>query len=184
MCKCYTITYMSLTQTDLNTLQIMIEKIVNGAIQKSESQINSKFEAIDRRFDTIDKKFDSIDRKFADIDKRFDSLEQRIDTLEQRFDNLERRMDSLEQRFANLEQRMDSLEQRFANLEQRIEGLEKRMDRLELRMEEGFEAIDARFDRLVPDLIAEIYERHPTEEEFTVLQKRFDDHERGHGVIK
>lgn len=152
MCKCYTITYMSLTQTDLNTLQIMIEKIVDVGVQKFEN----RFDSIDKRFEAIDSRFDAIDRKFADIDKRFDSLEQRIDTLEQRFDSLE----------------------------QRIDGLEKRMDRLELRMEEGFEAIDARFDRLVSDLIAEIYERHPTEEEFMVLKKRFDDHERGHGVIK
>jgi len=44
-------------------------------------EMDKRFEAIDRRFETIDKRFEAIDRRFETIDKRFEAIDRRFDQL-------------------------------------------------------------------------------------------------------
>jgi len=44
-------------------------------------EMDKRFEAIDRRFETIDKRFEAIDRRFETIDKRFEAIDRRFNQL-------------------------------------------------------------------------------------------------------
>jgi len=76
---------------------------VDTTIDALRTDMNTRFERVDKRFELVDKRFDLVDNRFDEVNQRFDGLETRFDGLETRFDRLETRFDQLETRFDRLE---------------------------------------------------------------------------------
>jgi len=67
----------------------------------------------------------------------------------------------------------------FERLHQRIDKIEKRFDAFKLYVDKRFEKVDERFDKLENSLlvsfrqiIEDVYQLHPTRDEFNSLQSR------------
>ena len=109
---------------------------INTTITSMDGKFESKFDALEPRFDAIDARFEGLEPRFGAIDARFDALESRFDA---RFEGLEPRFDAIDARFDALESRFDA---RFEGLEPRFDAIDARFDALEPR----FDAIDAKLE--------------------------------------
>jgi len=61
-------------------------------------------------------------------------------------DHTDQRFDGVDRRFEAVEHRFDVIDQRFKAVEQRLGAVEQRLGAVEHRMDEGFRALNARFD--------------------------------------
>lgn len=57
-----------------------------------QSEMNLRFDMVDRRFDEVDRRFEEIDRRFTEIDRRFDEVDQRFVGVDKRFDAIDSRI--------------------------------------------------------------------------------------------
>jgi len=97
----------------LDSIEQTQNTLVEG--QKAfESNVNMRFEAIDKKFEAIDKKFEAIDIKFEAIDNRFISLEKKMDN---RFNILERKIDAVYEQTAVLTEFKTEATQKFQTIE-------------------------------------------------------------------
>jgi chaperonin cofactor prefoldin len=69
---------------------------VDTTIDALRTDMNTRFDLVDNRFDEVNQRFDLVDNRFDEVNQRFDRLETRFDGLESRFDRLETRFDRLE----------------------------------------------------------------------------------------
>jgi len=49
-----------------------------------QSEVNLRFDMVDRRFEEIDRRFEEIDRRFEEINRRFEEIDRRLDAIEAR----------------------------------------------------------------------------------------------------
>lgn len=92
--------------------------------EQLKSQMNDRFEQIDRRFEEIDRRFEQIDRRFEQIDVRFGQLEQRIDRMESRMD---RRLDDIMLELGKNKQEHEYMASRLFRAEMELDQLKKQM---------------------------------------------------------
>jgi chromosome segregation ATPase len=92
--------------------------------EQLKSQMNDRFEQIDRRFEKIDRRFEQIDRRFEQIDVRFGQLEQRIDRMESRMD---RRLDDFMLELGKNKQEHEYMASRLFRAEMELDQLKKQM---------------------------------------------------------
>ena len=57
-----------------------------------QSEMNLRFDMVDRRFDEVDRRFEEIDRRFDGIDQRFEGVDGRFVGVDKRFDAIDARM--------------------------------------------------------------------------------------------
>lgn len=57
-----------------------------------QSEMNLRFDMVDRRFEEVDRRFEEIDRRFTKIDRRFDEVDQRFVGVDKRFDAIDSRI--------------------------------------------------------------------------------------------
>lgn len=57
-----------------------------------QSEMNLRFDMVDRRFEEVDRRFEEIDRRFTEIDRRFDEVDQRFVGVDKRFDAIDSRI--------------------------------------------------------------------------------------------
>jgi predicted nuclease with TOPRIM domain len=60
------------------------------------TEMNFRFDQVDRRFDQVDKRFEQVDKRFDKIDEKFDKVDARFVAMDARFDALSARFDGLE----------------------------------------------------------------------------------------
>ena len=92
--------------------------------EQLKSQMNDRFEQIDRRFEKIDRRFEQIDRRFEQIDVRFGQLEQRIDRMESRMD---RRLNDIMLELGKNKQEHEYMASRLFRAEMELDQLKKQM---------------------------------------------------------
>jgi hypothetical protein len=63
-----------------------------------QSEMNLRFDMVDRRFDEVDRRFEEIDRRFDGIDQRFDGIDQRFKGVDGRFVGVDKRFDAIDSR--------------------------------------------------------------------------------------
>ena len=63
-----------------------------------QSEMNLRFDMVDRRFDEVDRRFEEIDRRFDGIDQRFDGIDQRFEGVDGRFVGVDKRFDAIDSR--------------------------------------------------------------------------------------
>jgi len=63
-----------------------------------QSEMNLRFDMVDRRFDEIDRRFEEVDRRFDGIDQRFDGIDQRFEGVDGRFVGVDKRFDAIDSR--------------------------------------------------------------------------------------
>ena len=49
-----------------------------------QSEMNLRFDMVDRRFDEVDRRFEEIDRRFDEVDQRFVGVDKRFDAIDSR----------------------------------------------------------------------------------------------------
>ncbi|WP_157373516.1 hypothetical protein [Thermobacillus composti] len=94
--------------------------------EQLKSQMNDRFEQIDRRFEKIDRRFEQIDRRFEQIDRRFEQIDVRFGQLEQRIDRMESRMD----------RRLDDIMLELGKNKQEHEYMASRLFRAEMELDQ------------------------------------------------
>ena len=57
-----------------------------------QSEMNLRFDMVDRRFEEVDRRFEEIDRRFEEIDQRFVGVDKRFDGVDKRFDAIDSRI--------------------------------------------------------------------------------------------
>lgn len=57
-----------------------------------QSEMNLRFDMVDRRFEEVDRRFEEIDRRFTEIDRRFEEIDQRFVGVDKRFDAIDSRI--------------------------------------------------------------------------------------------
>ncbi len=57
-----------------------------------QSEMNLRFDMVDRRFEEIDRRFDGIDQRFDGIDQRFEGVDGRFVGVDKRFDAIDSRI--------------------------------------------------------------------------------------------
>lgn len=63
-----------------------------------QSEMNLRFDMVDRRFDEVDRRFEEVDRRFEEIDRRFDGIDQRFEGVDGRFVGVDKRFDAIDSR--------------------------------------------------------------------------------------
>ena len=63
-----------------------------------QSEMNLRFDMVDRRFEEVDRRFEEIDRRFEEIDRRFEEIDQRFVGVDKRFDGVDKRFDAIDSR--------------------------------------------------------------------------------------
>ena len=63
-----------------------------------QSEMNLRFDMVDRRFDEVDRRFEEVDRRFEEIDRRFTEIDRRFDEVDQRFVGVDKRFDAIDSR--------------------------------------------------------------------------------------
>ncbi len=58
------------------------EDLILELLRELKTDMNSRFEQVDKRFEQIDKRFEQVDRRFDQIDKRFEQVDKRLDRIE------------------------------------------------------------------------------------------------------
>jgi chromosome segregation ATPase len=85
--------------------------------EQLKSQMNDRFEQIDRRFEKIDRRFEQIDRRFEQIDRRIDRMESRMD----------RRLDDIMLELGKNKQEHEYMASRLFRAEMELDQLKKQM---------------------------------------------------------
>lgn len=57
-----------------------------------QSEMNLRFDMVDRRFEEVDRRFEEVDRRFTEIDRRFEEIDQRFVGVDKRFDAIDSRI--------------------------------------------------------------------------------------------
>ena len=57
-----------------------------------QSEMNLRFDMVDRRFEEVDRRFDVIDQRFDGIDQRFEGVDGRFIGVDKRFDAIDSRI--------------------------------------------------------------------------------------------
>lgn len=57
-----------------------------------QSEMNLRFDMVDRRFEEVDRRFEEIDRRFEEVDQRFVGVDKRFDGVDKRFDAIDSRI--------------------------------------------------------------------------------------------
>jgi hypothetical protein len=63
-----------------------------------QSEMNLRFDMVDRRFEEVERRFEEIDRRFDGIDQRFDGIDQRFEGVDGRFVGVDKRFDAIDSR--------------------------------------------------------------------------------------
>ena len=63
-----------------------------------QSEMNLRFDMVDRRFDEVDRRFEEVERRFDGIDQRFDGIDQRFEGVDGRFVGVDKRFDAIDSR--------------------------------------------------------------------------------------
>lgn len=63
--------------SDLSDQVATLRKDQTDGLNALRSEMQQRFEAVDRRFESIDRRFDAVDRRFDAVDRRFESMERR-----------------------------------------------------------------------------------------------------------
>ena len=63
-----------------------------------QSEMNLRFDMVDRRFEEVDRRFEEVDRRFEEVDRRFDGIDQRFEGVDGRFDGVDKRFDAIDSR--------------------------------------------------------------------------------------
>jgi hypothetical protein len=71
-----------------------------------QSEMNLRFDMVDRRFDEVDRRFEEIDRRFEEVERRFDGIDQRFDGIDQRFEGVDGRFVGVDKRFDAIDSRI------------------------------------------------------------------------------
>ena len=55
--------------------------VIARAFHSLQTQMNQRFDAVDRRFDGVDRRFDGVDRRFDRVEQRLDGVDQTLDRI-------------------------------------------------------------------------------------------------------
>ncbi len=72
-----------------------------GAIATAEAKFESRFEALEPRFDAIDARFEALEPGFGAIDAKFEALEPRFGAIDARFDAIDAKLESQSREFSS-----------------------------------------------------------------------------------
>lgn len=84
------------------------------------SQIEGRFDKMDKRFDQIEERFEQVDKRFEQIDKRFDKVEQDISDLRE---EVRHNQSGNRSHFKHIESRLDQQQSAFQVVADELKGL-------------------------------------------------------------
>ncbi len=73
---------------------------VNDNIKDLKTEMNAKFDHVDRKFENVERKFDHVDREFDHVDRKFEAFNAKIDTKSQYLDN---KIELVEEKFVKFD---------------------------------------------------------------------------------
>ncbi|MCP4107152.1 MAG: DUF3782 domain-containing protein [Desulfobacteraceae bacterium] len=125
----------------------------------TERQFDELRSDMNRRFDQVDKRIDQMDKRIDQMDKRIDQMDTRIDQMDKRIEQIDRRMEEGESRTDRIEHEMktgfhevakqfEQVNKRFEQVDQRFEQVDQRFEHLENEMKSGFHEVHVHIDRL------------------------------------
>jgi hypothetical protein len=80
-------------------------------------------EAIMTRFDNVDRRFDTVDQRFNAVDRRFDAVDQRFDVVGHDFQAVDARFDAIGHDVKAFGARFGAVDARFDAFGHRVDGL-------------------------------------------------------------
>ena len=83
-----------------------LEASLRSEFRAGLGKLESRFDAMEPRFDGLESRFDAMESRFDGLESRFDAMEPRFDSLESRFDTVD---SGLEARFAESRRHTDVL---------------------------------------------------------------------------
>ena len=102
-------------------LQFLVAGPINRGFDDLRSDMSSRFEAVDRRFEAVDRRFDDLR---SEMNSRFEAVDQRFNDLRS----------SIDGRFSDLRsemiQRLDTVDERLGRLETGVSELRTLSDRV------------------------------------------------------
>ena len=121
-------------------------RAINATVMAMDAKFESKFDALEPRFDAIDIKLESQHREFFG---RSDSLEPRFDAidikLESHYREFSGRFDALEPRFDAIDAKLESHYREFSG---RFDALEPRFDAIDVKLESQYREFSSKFNLL------------------------------------
>jgi hypothetical protein len=97
-------------RSELRGEGIAIRADVEKRLSDMDKKLDTRFAAIDRRFDNVDARFGAIEGRLAGIEEQFSTVEPRLTAMDVQFARVEANFPALEQRidakFARCETRM------------------------------------------------------------------------------
>jgi chromosome segregation ATPase len=112
---------------ELNKLNERMETFEHD-LKDMKSEMNRRFEEVDKRFVAVDRRFDHVDKKFEEVDKRFDHVDKRFAEVDKRFDHIEKRFEEIDKRFDFVDKRFEEVDRKFDHVDKRFEAVEDKLD--------------------------------------------------------
>ena len=85
-------------------LQFLVARPINRGFDDLRSEMSSRFEAVDRRFEAMDRRFDDLR---SEMNSRFEAADQRLNDfkseMNHRLDAVDQRLDAVDERLGRLE---------------------------------------------------------------------------------
>jgi chromosome segregation ATPase len=122
---------MSLTKDDLQQISEIVNGIVSGAIESSETRI----------LGVINEFASSVDERFNQVDERLDRVEGRLDKVESRLDKVETRLDSVEHEIVQLKFTVKDNTEHLENLMFRVNSVENQLSAINSDLDEIYTKI-------------------------------------------
>lgn len=111
------------------------------AIQNLEINMNTRFKAVDARFDSMDSRFKAIDTQFDGINSKFDGINSQFEGINHRFDGMS-------SKFEGVNYKLDGMNSKFEGINYRFDGINHRFD----GVNSEFRSVDARFDAVISEI--------------------------------
>ena len=95
------------------------------------TEVNSKFEEVNTKFDKIDKQFEEVNTKFDKIDKQFDGVNTKFDKIDKQFDGVNSKLIKVDSRFDRVEKKLDAIIDQTVILTEFRTEVNLKLDRIE-----------------------------------------------------
>lgn len=148
-----------LEQKDLQA----IDEIIQKRIGESEERTNQRFEEMQAQ---MDRRFEAVDKRFESIDNRFEAIDKRLDTMDARFDAMDNRLDAMDMRFDAMDNRLDEMK---GDIWQSVSVMmDAKFDKLFHLLAENQQILQEKMDRILGEKLPERVEK--TEGDVQVLK--------------
>ena len=109
-------------------LQLLVAGPINRGFDDLRSEMSSRFEAVDQRFEAVDRRFDDLRSEMrgrlsdlrSEMNRGFDDLRSEMKS----------RFEAVDQRFEDVAQRLDAVDERLGRLETGVSALRTLSDRV------------------------------------------------------